>query len=88
MPVAKFLQVSDFHLGRPFGWLPSERRGDRRFDQRRALELSVREAITRGVHALLLPGDAGEGKSTEAEYRKPGHVAPEVIDEIAKWLGK
>jgi len=23
---------------------------------------------------------------TEAEYRKPGHVAPEVIDEIAKWV--
>ncbi len=31
---------------------------------------------------------AGEGKSSEAEYRKPGHVAPEVIDEIARWLGK
>lgn len=31
---------------------------------------------------------AGEGKSTEAEYRKPGHVAPEVIDEIAKFMGK
>jgi pimeloyl-ACP methyl ester carboxylesterase len=31
---------------------------------------------------------AGEGKSSEAEYRKPGHVAPEVIDAIAKWLGK
>jgi uncharacterized protein len=31
---------------------------------------------------------AGEGKSTDAEYRKPGHVAPEAIDEIAKWLGK
>ncbi len=31
---------------------------------------------------------AGEGKSNEAEYRKPAHVAPEVIDEIAKWLGK
>lgn len=29
---------------------------------------------------------AGEGKSTETEYRKPGHVAPEVIDEIAKWI--
>jgi dienelactone hydrolase len=29
---------------------------------------------------------AGEGKSTEAEYRKPGHVAPEVIDAIAKWV--
>jgi dienelactone hydrolase len=31
---------------------------------------------------------AGEGKSTEAEYRKPGHVAPEVIDDIAKWIVK
>jgi fermentation-respiration switch protein FrsA (DUF1100 family) len=31
---------------------------------------------------------AGEGPSNEAEYRKPGHVAPEVVDEIAKWLGK
>jgi dienelactone hydrolase len=31
---------------------------------------------------------AGEGPSTESEYRKPGHVAPEVVDEIAKWLGK
>lgn len=31
---------------------------------------------------------AGEGRSSEVEYRKPGHVAPEVIDDIAKWLGK
>jgi uncharacterized protein len=31
---------------------------------------------------------AGEGRSSEAEYRKPGHVAPEVVDDIAKWLGK
>ncbi len=30
--------------------------------------------------------EAGEGRSTEAEYRKPGHVAPEVIDAIAKWV--
>jgi dienelactone hydrolase len=29
---------------------------------------------------------AGEGKSTELEYRKPGHVAPDVIDDIAKWV--
>lgn len=29
---------------------------------------------------------AGEGKSTEAEYKKPGHAAPEVIDTIAKWI--
>jgi len=31
---------------------------------------------------------AGQGKGTEAEYRKPGHVAPEVVDEIAKWIGQ
>ena len=29
---------------------------------------------------------AGEGKSAEAEYRKPGHVAPEVVEQIAKWI--
>jgi len=29
---------------------------------------------------------AGEGKSTEAEYRNPGHVAPEVINDIATWI--
>ena len=29
---------------------------------------------------------AGEGPSTEAEYRKPGHVAQEVVDAIAKWI--
>jgi len=29
---------------------------------------------------------AGEGKSSDAEYRKPGHVAPEVIDTIAGWV--
>jgi dienelactone hydrolase len=31
---------------------------------------------------------AGEGKSLPAEYAKPGHVAPEVIDDIAKFVGK
>jgi len=30
---------------------------------------------------------AGQGKSTDVEYRKPGHVAPEVIEDIAKWIG-
>jgi uncharacterized protein len=29
---------------------------------------------------------AGEGKSTQQEYRKPGHVAAEVIDDIAKFV--
>ncbi len=31
---------------------------------------------------------AGQGKSSEAEYRKPGHVAPEVVDDIAKWVAQ
>jgi uncharacterized protein len=35
------------------------------------------------LNHLFVPG---EGPSTEAEYRKPGHVSPEVIDEIAKWM--
>jgi dienelactone hydrolase len=29
---------------------------------------------------------AGEGKSSEQEYRKPAHIAPEVIDDIAKFV--
>jgi dienelactone hydrolase len=31
---------------------------------------------------------SGEGKCTPAEYEKPGHVAPEVVDDVAKWLMK
>jgi hypothetical protein len=27
----------------------------------------------------------GDGKSTPEEYSQPGHVAPEVIDDIAAW---
>jgi dienelactone hydrolase len=30
----------------------------------------------------------GEGKSTPAEYEKPGHVSAEVIDDIAAWVKK
>jgi alpha-beta hydrolase superfamily lysophospholipase len=28
----------------------------------------------------------GEGKSTTAEYAKPGHVMPDVVDEIARFV--
>jgi len=31
---------------------------------------------------------AGEGKSTGEDYRIPGHIAPEVIDDIAKWVAQ
>jgi DNA repair exonuclease SbcCD nuclease subunit len=57
MAVIRFLQISDLHLGRPFGWLPPDKRADRRSDQRRALDLAVRQAIERGAHAILVPGD-------------------------------
>jgi len=30
---------------------------------------------------------AGEGRSTPEEYDKPGHVSPEVIRDIADWIG-
>lgn len=67
MPVAKFLQLSDLHLGRPFGWLPVDKRAERRADQRRALEQSVREAIERGVHAILIPGDLFDLEGVDAD---------------------
>ena len=31
---------------------------------------------------------AGEGKSLPAEYAKPGHVAPEVVEAIAAFVAK
>ncbi len=67
MAVARFLQVSDLHLGRPFGWLTPERRAERRSDQRRALERVVREAIERGTHAILIPGDLFDQEGVDAE---------------------
>ena len=67
MAVATFLQLSDLHLGRPFHWLPADRRAERRADQRRALERAVREAIERGVHAILIPGDLFDAEGADAE---------------------
>jgi exonuclease SbcD len=67
MALARFLQISDLHLGRPFGWLANERRAERRADQRRALERVVREAIERGVNAILIPGDLFDAEGADAE---------------------
>jgi dienelactone hydrolase len=30
----------------------------------------------------------GEGKSTPAEYERPGHVSESVLDDISEWIGK
>jgi len=67
MAVVRFIQVSDLHLGRPFGWLPADRRAERRADQRRALERVVRESIERGAHAILIPGDLFDQEGADAE---------------------
>ena len=71
MSLARFLQVSDLHLGRPFAWLPQDRRADRRRDQQRALETAVSQAIERGVHALLVPG---RPVRLDRRGRGPAHV--------------
>jgi dienelactone hydrolase len=45
-----------------------------------------RDAVFKSYPSLNHYFVAGEGKSTDQEYRKPGHVAPEVIDDIAKFI--
>jgi hypothetical protein len=57
MALVRFLQISDLHLGRPFAWLPADRREARRRDQQSALEQAIKHAVERNVHALLIPGD-------------------------------
>lgn len=66
MALARFLQVSDLHLGKPFAWLPADRREDRRRDQQRALEQAVTQAIERGTHAILVPGDLFDSVNIDA----------------------
>src|SRR5438874_9470349 len=61
MALARFLQIADLHLGRPFAWLPPVRREQRRRDQQSALEQIVKHAIERDVHAILVPGDLFDG---------------------------
>jgi DNA repair exonuclease SbcCD nuclease subunit len=67
MPSARFLQVSDLHLGSSWGWLPPPRRDERRREQRRALEECVAQAIERGMHAILIPGDLFDREDVDAD---------------------
>lgn len=57
MALLRLLQISDLHLGRPFAWLPPDRRELRRRDQQAALEQVVKHAIERDAQAILIPGD-------------------------------
>jgi dienelactone hydrolase len=38
-----------------------------------------------GLNHIFMPS---QGQKSEEDYRKPGHVSPEVIDDLAKFLGK
>ena len=67
MGVVRLFQVSDLHLGRPFGWLPRERRDQRRRDQREALERCVKLAIERGADAIVIPGDLFDQEAVDAD---------------------
>ena len=66
MALARFLQVSDLHIGAPFRWLPAERREERQRDQRAVLERAVREGIERGVDAILVAGDLLDQEGPDA----------------------
>ena len=47
-----------------------------------------KNSTTRSYPALNHAFVAGSGPSTDKEYQTPGHVAPEVVDDIAKFIGK
>jgi len=61
MALLRLLQISDLHFGRPFAWLPPERREARRRDLNAALEQAVKHAIERDAHAIVVPGDVFDG---------------------------
>jgi DNA repair exonuclease SbcCD nuclease subunit len=67
VPVVKFLQISDLHLGAPFRWLPPARREERRREQQRALEDCVGQARSRGADAILVAGDLFDREAVDAE---------------------
>ncbi|WP_037971777.1 alpha/beta hydrolase family protein [Streptomyces sp. NRRL WC-3742] len=58
------------------------------------LELWQRALANRPEVAIRIHQDAnhlfftGSGQATPAEYARPGHVAPAVVDEIATWLAR
>ncbi|HKA24425.1 MAG TPA: DNA repair exonuclease [Candidatus Eisenbacteria bacterium] len=62
-----FLQISDVHLGRPFGWLPPEKRAVRRDELKEIWRRAIEEAIARRVDAVLVPGDLFDGEEADVE---------------------
>ena len=78
-------------LGRPMLILQGERDYQvsmKDFELWKAAVGSAKGVTTKSYPALNHLFVAGEGKSMPAEYAKPGHVAVEVVDEIAAFVKK
>lgn len=58
------------------------------FDLWRSGLAGAKGVTARSYPALNHVFVAGTGPSTEKEYRQPGHVAAEVVDDLAKFVGK
>jgi hypothetical protein len=65
---------------RDFQVIPKE------FDAWKAGLAGRRDAVFKDYPSLNHYFITGQGKSNEQEYHKPGHVAPEAIDDIAKFI--
>lgn len=58
------------------------------FEQWKKVLAGRKDVVFKSYPALNHLFIAGAGKSSEDEYKKPGHVAPEVIDDLAKFLAQ
>jgi hypothetical protein len=79
---AKKLQIPTMVIqgDRDFQVIPKE------FEGWKAALGSRRDAVLKEYPNLNHYLIAGEGKGSEAEYRKPGHVAPVVLDDIVAFI--
>jgi fermentation-respiration switch protein FrsA (DUF1100 family) len=97
-PVSYWLDLKEYNpvaeaaqLGKPMLILQGERDFQismKDFNLWKSGLASKKDVVTKSypnLNHLFVPG---EGKSSVAEYSKPGHVAPEVIEEIAAFVKK
>ena len=97
-PVSYWLNLKDYdpvadaaRIGKPMLILQGERDFQvttKDFEMWKAGLAKNKDVTFKSYPALNHLFVAGEGKSTAAEYVKPGHVAPEVIEDIAGFVKK
>lgn len=96
LPVAYFFYLKDYNpvaeaarLGIPLLFLQGERDFQvtmEDFELWKTGLSGLQQTSFRNYPTLNHLFIAGEGPGSAAEYRKPGNVAPAVIDDIAQWL--